>query len=453
MSSKFVYFTSLTLENVRAFRQRQTLSLTTSSDSSAPARWTLIIGENGVGKTSLLQCLANMRPVASARTSIDKSAAAPKTCVDPAFTEEFDNDKFDALTRAGDDVDLNLRANFSVGSQLDSEIKTDEAPIFTSLEVKRENRKVEKITEDGSEYADFSEPLVIGYGASRHMGYENSKEVAATAAVASLFEPGIELIDAERTLLDLDHSRLLGDPDADSRLAQLKAALATILPDIQENPENIQIKGPKSAGLSGKGGVHAQTPYGLVPLSSLSLGYQTMTAWTIDLALRLSQKYPESKTPLSEPAIVLIDEIDLHLHPKWQRKVRSDLSKHFPNVQFIATAHSPLMAQTYLDANLAVIRRENDQAVIFNDPEVIQGWRLDQVITSELFGFESARSPDIEAKIQRRIELIQSMPRTPDEEIELQDLDRALEDLPSEESAADNEALKIIRRAAKALTK
>ena len=64
------------------------------------------------------------------------------------------------------------------------------------------------------------------------------------------------------------------------------------------------------------------TPYGMVTLDALRLGYQTMTAWTVDLAWRLYLRYPEADEPMQEPAIVLIDELDLHLHPRWQRQLR-----------------------------------------------------------------------------------------------------------------------------------
>jgi predicted ATP-binding protein involved in virulence len=156
----------------------------------------------------------------------------------------------------------------------------------------------------------------------------------------------------------------------------------------------------------------------------------------------------------------LVDEIDLHLHPKWQREIRNELSKHFPNVQFIATAHSPLMAQTYLDANLAVIKLEHlpkrsqqKHAVIINDPVVVKDWRLDQVITSELFGFDSARPPDVEIKMKRQLALVQKARKMPAERRELEELNRALEGLPTEESQADNDAMNIIRRAALVLKK
>ena len=124
------------------------------------------------------------------------------------------------------------------------------------------------------------------------------------------------------------------------------------------------------------------TKDGEVPLRQLSLGYQTMLAWVADLGWRLFAHYPNSKYPLQGPAIVLIDEIDLHMHPNWQRQIRERLTRNFPNVQFNGTAHSPLMAQAFLDANLAVVMRENDHSIIVNDPEVVANWRVDQIATS-----------------------------------------------------------------------
>ncbi len=105
-----------------------------------------------------------------------------------------------------------------------------------------------------------------------------------------------------------------------------------------------------------------------VSLRDLSLGYQTLIAWMVDLAHRLFERYPDCDNPLEQPAIVLVDEIDLHLHPKWQRTVISRLTRIFKQTQFIVTAHSPLIVQSApKDANIVLLKREGDQVVIHND--------------------------------------------------------------------------------------
>ena len=77
-------------------------------------------------------------------------------------------------------------------------------------------------------------------------------------------------------------------------------------------------------------------------VEQLSDGERGVLALVLDLARRLSQANPSLDDPLSEGhAVVLIDEIDLHLHPKWQRQIVHNLTKTFPGCQFIATTHSP----------------------------------------------------------------------------------------------------------------
>ena len=77
-------------------------------------------------------------------------------------------------------------------------------------------------------------------------------------------------------------------------------------------------------------------------LSQLSDGERGVIALVFDIARRLSQANPLSSDALAEGnGVVLIDELDLHLHPRWQRNIIENLSNTFPNLQFIATTHSP----------------------------------------------------------------------------------------------------------------
>jgi predicted ATP-binding protein involved in virulence len=85
-----------------------------------------------------------------------------------------------------------------------------------------------------------------------------------------------------------------------------------------------------------------------LPFSCLSDGYRNMVAMVADIAVRCATLNPHlaGEAALLTPGVVLIDEIDLHLHPKWQRRVVSDLLAAFPNIQFIATTHSPFVIQS-----------------------------------------------------------------------------------------------------------
>jgi len=81
---------------------------------------------------------------------------------------------------------------------------------------------------------------------------------------------------------------------------------------------------------------------------NLSDGYRNMVAMVADIAHRAARLNPhlEDRAALESPGVVLIDEIDLHLHPKWQRRVVGDLQKAFPEIQFIVSTHSPFIVQS-----------------------------------------------------------------------------------------------------------
>jgi predicted ATP-binding protein involved in virulence len=185
----------------------------------------------------------------------------------------------------------------------------------------------------------------------------------------------------------------------------------------------------------------------------MSLGYRTLMTWMVDFASRLFERYPDNPDPLAEPAIVLVDEIDLHLHPRWQRTLMQFLSETFPNTQFIVSAHSPLVVQAATDANIVLLRREGDHVVIDNDIKAIRGWRVDQVLTSDLFGLESARPPQNDAALKERTRLLSKTRLTAKDKIRLQELEAEIGSLPTGETPQDLEAMDIIRRAAELLKK
>ena len=84
---------------------------------------------------------------------------------------------------------------------------------------------------------------------------------------------------------------------------------------------------------------HGDTP---LPVAQLSDGERGVLAMVLDLTRRLAQANPEMRDPAAQAeAVVLIDEVELHLHPSWQRRIVKNLTETFPKCQFIATTHSP----------------------------------------------------------------------------------------------------------------
>jgi predicted ATP-binding protein involved in virulence len=187
-------------------------------------------------------------------------------------------------------------------------------------------------------------------------------------------------------------------------------------------------------------------------MRALGLGYRSMIAWVVDFASRMFEAYPDSADPLAEPAIALVDEIDLHLHPRWQREITEHLDRLFPNVQFIVTAHSPLVVQGAGVTNVAVLRRVDDHVEILNDPEEVRGWRVDQILTSDLFGLRSARPVEVERLLERQQELVLLDAPTDAQRAELAEIDAKLGALTPGETARDRETWEIVRRLADRVT-
>ena len=98
-------------------------------------------------------------------------------------------------------------------------------------------------------------------------------------------------------------------------------------------------------------------------IDQLSDGYRIMLALAADLARRMAQGNPHLDAPLESEAVVLIDEIELHLHPSWQQKVLGDLTRTFPNTQFIVSTHSPQVLTTVKPEHIVELLQEQGEIV------------------------------------------------------------------------------------------
>ncbi|ARU60735.1 hypothetical protein CBW65_06265 [Tumebacillus avium] len=117
-------------------------------------------------------------------------------------------------------------------------------------------------------------------------------------------------------------------------------------------------------------------------LRVMSSGYRTVIGMVADLAYRMALLNPQLKESAIEqtPGVVLIDELDLHLHPKWQWKIIESLKKLFPKVQFIATTHAPIVISSCADAELIDLHEHSE-----DDVELTQkspyGWLMEDILT------------------------------------------------------------------------
>jgi predicted ATP-binding protein involved in virulence len=115
-------------------------------------------------------------------------------------------------------------------------------------------------------------------------------------------------------------------------------------------------------------------------VNQLSMGEKCLLAMVGDLARRLAVANPQSVDPLQGKGIVLIDEVDLHLHPQWQRTVIGNLVRVFPNCQFIVSTHSPQVVGEVAANQLRVLKIDAQGEVMISQPELALGLDASEVL-------------------------------------------------------------------------
>lgn len=500
------YFKSLTLKNVKCF---ENVHLKLIDKEEKIAQWTLLLGDNGVGKTTLLQCLCWMRPTfeeietksnsaeilentkSTDNNDNDFSEPIKKGLLKSSLTVE-DNSTLEALLRINKTSKLTLEAELCQGAILNSSNLVARAglksnSVKTTITLHDKNRVLsEDPTEDKmnieSDLGEFWEPFIVTYGANRWSNLEYTGENKIEDPLAANFSvKGTELKDAEKELIilyqaaeekkrqrleeELKRLKLspnitekTPDEEKENKSTEEKLldvfiqTIAKVLPVEFNAQDNIKIEPPRYVDGELK---NAELKIKImdedIPFSELSLGYQSTLTWVLDLCWQLFTQYPKSNSPRHEPAIVIIDEIDLHLHPHWQWSIMKKLAEWFPRIQFIGTSHSPLMVQSMPDANFEIMQKCENKVEIVSDPEKVRGWRIDQILNSEYFGFNHAWDTKTEELFEERRILLKNKKRTVEQEARLKDLEDQILLLPTESNPKDREAMDLIREAAAAL--
>ncbi len=160
------------------------------------------------------------------------------------------------------------------------------------------------------------------------------------------------------------------------------------------------------------------------PLDQLSDGYKTIVATSVDVMREMLDHWRDLE---SAAGVVMIDELETHLHPRWKMRIARSLREAMPNVQFLMTTHDPICLRGMKHGEVQVLYREPGSGVdrLVGLPDV-QGLSVEQLLTSDFFGLHSAEDPELEADVSRYVALAAKRARSPLEEAELADRRRMI---------------------------
>ncbi len=371
-----MYIDRIEIKNFRTFRKSQISFVHPDQDFAKLdipkpklTNINLLLGNNGLGKTTLLKTIA-------------LSALGPAVGKSGIFAYQFvrREPKNGVLKPAV------LKAEFSTHAQdhcpfplIESHVEVIPEGDLESLEWRHAESKAWQPVFSSDSDAFF----MVGYGATRRSEKSNrfqssTKSGERAKRVMGLFEEDYSLRPLNTWLPQYRDSKKFRP-----RYREVVELMNRLM-----GKGHYQFHGEQDNEgefLFEKGGLK-------VPFPALSDGYRAFIGWVADLLYHVCRTCPDKTKLVDNKGLVMVDEIDLHLHPKWQMSVLPTLSSVLPKLQFIATTHSPLVVGSLEWMNIIVMQPgPSGSSRAARLTEAVHGLDADQVLLTDFFGMESTR--------------------------------------------------------------
>jgi uncharacterized protein (TIGR02646 family) len=254
------------------------------------------------------------------------------------------------------------------------------------------------------ELVERKQAVLAAYGPRRfYVEGQSVAEDGSATCVSSLFNTF--------SFLD-DPSSWLIDTKSDDFNAAVRALREIIM--LQDSHVDFVKDSP-----GGETGIFIEYSTYKTPLNSMSDGYKTVVAMAIDIIRHMLKYYSNLE---SAKGIVLIDELDTHLHPRWKVEILKRMRLAFPQIQFIVSTHDPLCLRGAKAGEVAVLRKFGSKTEVITELPDVEALSIEQLLTSEYFGLLSTEDPITERRKERHLELSRIENRSPEEEEELKNL-------------------------------
>ncbi len=396
--------------HIQNFKGFDDLRFSFTQENGEVRKHTILLGENGTGKSNLLKAIAL---VTASPDAISELLKQPNEWIKQGET----TCRIYATTTDGRE----LKLAWSLGDKPTDIIRKnwENAPSL------------------------FSQYEVYGYGASRklslfnELALEPKQNYVYAKSIANLFDREHILYPLIKWILVLDYNskEALHKKMYDFTKEKLNAFLTNIdFWDINRPEQQLLFKENDN----------------ILPLSALSDGYQNMAALVGDLLSKWSEKFnwganvnrvpnfPKDIFDNHTNGLILIDEIDLHLHPKWQRALLDFLEKELPSFQIIATTHSPLTAQQASEGELFTLKKaENGNINVLAFKGSPDKMLVSDLLTAhDAFGLHSTESFKVENLKARYQVLKAKQDKTSEEQIEWDEIVSFLQIIPHKKGSA-----------------
>lgn len=366
-----MYVAKVKLDNIRGFHDARRVDLDLGRpDHDSHAGWTVLVGPNGSGKSTLLRATALALAGPSAAPSLigGTSHWVSLGKAQGGIEVDLKTDPLDAFPKGFEPPDTDVYADM----------------IFNDEGVSAESNVGRNGPWQDNAVGWFS----AGYGPFRRLGDgTTAPQHRPVSRLDSLFREDMSLVEGVGWLIGLNARAQEKRPGA----AELRDAVLAILGD-NLIPAEQQITSVDADGLW----------VDRLPLSETGDALRGVTALVVDLLRNIHTAFGElplepDQPVVTAPGVVLIDEVEAHLHPIWQQHIGEWLKRHFPRIQFLVTTNSPYVCQSADPAGLVHLPAYEEQ----RPPYVVDGDLFQRVVfgsgedivLSGLFGLDSPYSP------------------------------------------------------------